>query len=209
MVVTFVPYPSIDASLATLDKRRLGKQRVEARQIIHAIEGKTRGWSRHPAVLMWQGYLPFLIAYYNRSLEMWEERGGRNVLLHPISPPPDEPEVAPWWWGWEPLHESHKASLKRKDPVFYENIPLRSDHYLEVGYLWPSNQDAHGGVPPLVPRFEQINPAQKIPPCNHPPCRFPGKYDGWCGVHNPNKKRVAKRTAKKKKLTADDGNTEQ
>jgi len=35
---TFLPYPNFDASAAVLDDRRLGKQRVEAKQILLTLE---------------------------------------------------------------------------------------------------------------------------------------------------------------------------
>ena len=40
---TFLPYPSFDASAKVLDYRRLGKQRVEAYQILNTITGKSAG----------------------------------------------------------------------------------------------------------------------------------------------------------------------
>jgi hypothetical protein len=39
---TFLPYPDFRESLQVLDNKRLGKQRVEAYQIISAITGRPR-----------------------------------------------------------------------------------------------------------------------------------------------------------------------
>jgi len=39
---TFLPYPDFEASLRALDYRRLGKQRLEALQLIRAISGACR-----------------------------------------------------------------------------------------------------------------------------------------------------------------------
>ena len=53
---TFLPYPDFQKTAQCLDNKRLGKQRVEARQIISTLEGKSNGWRNHPAVKMWKGY---------------------------------------------------------------------------------------------------------------------------------------------------------
>ena len=55
---TFLPYNDFKKTAACLDNRRLGKQRVEAYQILRIISGKrtSGGWLRHPAVLMWKGF---------------------------------------------------------------------------------------------------------------------------------------------------------
>lgn len=71
---------------------------------------------------MWVGYTPLLKHYYNECLRIWGERGGKNKLLEPESLTEEEwgtLDKKPWWWGWEPLHESHKAALVRKDPNYY------------------------------------------------------------------------------------------
>ena len=53
---TFLPYRSMSESVRCLDYRRLGKQRVEAFQILNALAGKSKGWTSHPATKMWRGY---------------------------------------------------------------------------------------------------------------------------------------------------------
>ena len=40
---TFLPYPDFTQSAKTLDYRRLGKQRVEAWQILNALRGVSKG----------------------------------------------------------------------------------------------------------------------------------------------------------------------
>ena len=56
---TFLPHPNIRKSLKSLDSRRLGKQRVEAHQILNILlnRTKTKGWRNHPAVKMWKGHV--------------------------------------------------------------------------------------------------------------------------------------------------------
>ena len=56
---TFLPYPSFTRSLACLDNKRLGKQRVEAKQILMALEfgpyqyEDTEDWFVHPTPSSW------------------------------------------------------------------------------------------------------------------------------------------------------------
>lgn len=47
---TFLPYPDFRATAKVLDRQRLGKQRVETKQILLALErpGTPTGWGRHP-----------------------------------------------------------------------------------------------------------------------------------------------------------------
>lgn len=107
----FLPFPDIEKSLRCLDKRRLGKQRVEAKQLIQIVSGDGKGWKNHPCTRMYTNYLGFLKHYYNKSLEIFREKGGNNVQLQPI----EESEVQnPPWFGDSKFHESHLANLMRK-----------------------------------------------------------------------------------------------
>ena len=65
---TFLPYPDDRASAADLDDRRLGKQRVETLQILRALTWRTYGWQNHPAVRMWRGFVPALVANVSDDL---------------------------------------------------------------------------------------------------------------------------------------------
>lgn len=46
-----------------LDKKRLNKQIVECKQILNAIEGKTKAWANHPCTIQYKEYTKWLIAY--------------------------------------------------------------------------------------------------------------------------------------------------
>lgn len=46
-----------------LDKRRLNKQIIECRQILAAIEGRSKAWANHPCVLMYRGHTSWLYEY--------------------------------------------------------------------------------------------------------------------------------------------------
>ena len=60
---TFLPVADFAESARLLDSPRLGKQRVETLQILRALELPDYGWANHPAVRMWRGRTPALVAY--------------------------------------------------------------------------------------------------------------------------------------------------
>ena len=67
---TFLPYSSFNKSLKVLDWRRLGKQRVEAMQILNVLleRTETKGWRNHPITRMSEGYEPALQLYHNMCI---------------------------------------------------------------------------------------------------------------------------------------------
>ena len=112
---TFLPYPDFEKSLQALDYRRLGKQRVEAFQILRAIR-QGGGWSNHPATNMWRGHVNALKLYHNLCIDEWLQRGYQNRMKKmritgPVCYPP--------WFGREDFHAAHRSNLLRKDPEFY------------------------------------------------------------------------------------------
>lgn len=120
---TFLPYSDFRKSLKVLDNKRLGKQRVEAYQIISAITGRPKkdgtpykGWLNHPCTIMWKDYLSALKLYYNICIEEWVSRGFKNTMkLEPI----EGDVILPKWVGFDLFHSSHRANLKRKDFDYY------------------------------------------------------------------------------------------
>lgn len=134
---TFLPYPSFSASASILDMRRLGKQRVEAKQILLSLTGESRGWRNHPAVRMWAGYEPALALYGVSVCREWKSRGYRDSLL-----PMFEEFVAtkfdgrlPRWLGDEAFHASHRSNLLRKNPSWYTRFGWIEPETL--AYVWP------------------------------------------------------------------------
>jgi len=128
---TFLPYPSFVDCAACLDNKRLGKQRVEAKQIHNVLTGQSKGWGGHPAVLMWQGYEQALLFYYDRIVHEWIRRGFvNNMPLYGV-----EFEKAPPWLGFAPLHASHRSNLLRKDPIHYMIFGWEEPDNLP--YFWP------------------------------------------------------------------------
>lgn len=116
-----------------LDYRRLGKQRVEALQILNTLQGKSNGWANHPAVRMWADYVPMLERYMNAMILEWQLRGYKNTMeLRALSDAP--PPVRPAWMTKD-LVLSHRSNLLRKEPHYYRIFwPELPDN---IPYVWP------------------------------------------------------------------------
>ena len=128
---TFLPYKSFKKCAKALDWRRLGKQRVEAKQILNALE-RGGGWAHHPAVKMWAGYENALRLYHNIMIQEWVSRGyNNNMPLEDV----DEPVVMPPWLGRRRLHSSHRANLLRKNSDHYGKFGWTEEP--QEGYYWP------------------------------------------------------------------------
>src|SRR4051794_41520633 len=87
---TFVPVADFEDSARLLDSPRLGKQRVETLQILRALELPDYGWASHPAVTMWRGRTPALVAYGLAMVRVWRERGvagSTQTLIGEFAPP--------------------------------------------------------------------------------------------------------------------------
>jgi hypothetical protein len=151
MVVTFV-MGSLEYICESLDRKRLNKQKIEANQILNASLGLTKGWSNHPAVLMWKGYSNALKHYFNEITRACIQRGFNNTMplyefteeqLNNIEyqtvqdylqngiPPEASTDkiIFPWWFEWKPLIYSHQASLLRKNPKYYNFIFYKCNDY--------------------------------------------------------------------------------
>lgn len=143
---TFLPYADFTASSAVLDDRRLGKQRVETFQILRALTWPEYAWKNHPAVRMWRGFIPALVAYGLANCQEWVRRGNADtveasLLAFTDGRRPDAAELAvagrlPLWVGLPLLHLSHRSALVRKQPEFYR--PVFGDVPDDLPYFWPA-----------------------------------------------------------------------
>lgn len=136
---TFLPYPDFRKSLECLDYRRLGKQRVESKQILNTLMGISDGWKNHPAIKMWRGYTEVLKTYYDWNLYIWEERGYKNIKLKPFRPVLLQYQCEmlydmPPWWGGQ-IHETHRAALLYKKFDYYKQFGWKEEPKLD--YYWP------------------------------------------------------------------------
>jgi len=127
---TFLPYPCYKESVKCLDNKRLGKQRVEALQILKAIYVPDYGWRHHPCVKMWKDYPQELMLYMNVCIDEWVIRGFNNTMSKSKLYSKDKPH----WLGNEQLHNSHKSNLLRKDAEYYGKYNWKVTNDIE--YYW-------------------------------------------------------------------------
>ncbi|MGC8607027.1 MAG: pyrimidine dimer DNA glycosylase/endonuclease V [Vulcanisaeta sp.] len=144
----FRPYIDHQKSAQFLDNLRLGKQRVETKQVLLAIlrkmgiinDGK-RGWINHPIVLMYYNngnpYINDLVNYFYALIDEWIDRGYRNnISLNDIekhlkhvsgtSGTPITPIIA----------REYRRVLLIKNPCYYIH-KLSKDEVLELIYSKP------------------------------------------------------------------------
>lgn len=153
---TFLTFPdSFKRTASTLDNKRLGKQRVEAKQILLTNQKyqayqeqytplsvpSNLAWRNHPAVKMWRGYDGMLALYGRAICVEWKARGFQDSLLPffesiLISRPLDYPHWLSTPAIIEKVVASHRASLLSKDFAHYSqywpDIPPK------YGYYWPT-----------------------------------------------------------------------
>lgn len=151
---TFVPYPNVVLSAASLDSKRLNKQLLEGRQIYQILaENRTKGgWVRHPAVLMWKNYDTGLYSYLaairdecNKRGIKWEKNWDAIQTLHDNNWHRGDKVVMPAWWKDERVHLSHRQNLYAKDPVAYyhfrDSAEQPKSHCCDkCNYWWPTHK---------------------------------------------------------------------
>jgi hypothetical protein len=161
---TFLPVAGFEGSARLLDSPRLGKQRVETLQILRALELPDYGWATHPAVLMWRGRTPALVAYGLAMVRVWQQRGfadSTSAQIGEFAPQVvgvPQAELAgagllPSWVGDEALHRSHRSNLIAKDPAFYRPrfAELFGPEPADLPYVWPPPDEV-----PVAPRPEGV-----------------------------------------------------
>lgn len=139
---TFLPDSSYTKSARILDYRRLGKQRVECKQILLAMPKQTGGWRNHPATKMWRNHEIELCRYAAAMCREWIARGYKDSLL-PFFEEAESSyssdgrnDAPPGWLGNELLHASHRSNLLRKDYEFYSRYNWTEPP--DIPYLWPT-----------------------------------------------------------------------
>ena len=168
---TFLPVADFEDGARLLDSPRLGKQRVETLQILRALELPDYGWASHPAVRMWRGRTPALVAYGLAMVRVWRERGFADTTETQIGE--FAPEVVgaaqvelaaagllPSWVGDDALHRSHRSNLMAKDPGFYRPrfTELFGPEPADLPYVWPDPDDVPPAPPPEGERVWVVRP---------------------------------------------------
>lgn len=152
---TFLPDPSFAKSARILDNRRLGKQRVECKQILRALgveiggpAPRSEAWVHHPAVLMWRGYSHSLCKYAICMCNEWVRRGFEDSLCGQFVDTLRELRGGwrlfrpnPTWLGMPELHASHRSNLLRKDPAHYGQFGWSEQP--DLPYHWPVRLEVH------------------------------------------------------------------
>jgi hypothetical protein len=136
-IQTFLPCPTFYDSARVLDYRRLGKQRVEAWQILRTLRGESSGWANHPAVRMWRGHEFDLCHYGIVMCTEWLQRGYVDTMLPRFENTVDHLESTgpPPWMGDDAFHSSHRAALLFKHPAHYRLMGWSESPAL--AYVWP------------------------------------------------------------------------
>jgi pyrimidine dimer DNA glycosylase len=142
---TFLPYAGFERTARALDLRRLGKQRVEALQILRGQTVPGYGWRHHPAVKMWHDHEEALAAYGVAICREWIRRGHADTVLDTLvrtlgRAPRSQAELRklgllPAWLGSRAFHRAHRSALVRKDPAWYG--PMFPDVPDDLPYVWP------------------------------------------------------------------------
>ena len=121
---TFLPYADHAATAESLDRLRLGKQRVEVVQILRANLGVTKGWRSHPASRAWLGHEVELSRYGLAVCAQWRARGYVDNqaarLADLVAGLPDT--GPPPWLGDERVHAAYRGLLLHKAPDRYEPL---------------------------------------------------------------------------------------
>lgn len=119
-----------------LDRKRLGKQRVECIQVVRALVVPGDGWRHHPAATTWRGWLEALGSYSLTCCEVWVAQGFADTCAGTIRADLDAAGVTtvrtqadlagvgelPTWLGDEGFHRSHRSALLTKMPEHYGEV---------------------------------------------------------------------------------------
>lgn len=143
---TFLPYPSFEESARALDNKRLGKQRVEALQLLNVLSNPdAKGWRNHPATKMWRGYEFALATYGIAMCDEWTRRGFKDTVADTIRSRMGQflDSGLPHWLENHEFHAAHRSNLLRKDPDYYGQHGWIEPPDLE--YIWPPGRDGAPG----------------------------------------------------------------
>ena len=157
---TFITEHKIKNVAKILDYRRLGKQRVEAKQILQAIRYKKsgniymvdkngrerlRGWLNHPCTEMWHNYESYLAYYGYVMCREWINRGYNDSLKsffrENIGASRLKDIEEPYWLRDESLHISHQSNLLNKDRGYYSCFFDVKD---DLEYVWFPRDEQRG-----------------------------------------------------------------
>lgn len=126
------PYETAQA----LDKRRLRKQIIECRQILDALNGKTKAWRNHPATVQYEGYEPYL-EYYADCLIHYLN----GMHIHAYNASLYAETYFKPLFHTEPYYDSMKQRLYTKDPVHYAQWAHLGTS--DVNWYWSGEEETY------------------------------------------------------------------
>ena len=129
---TFLPYADFEQTAKCLDYKRLGKQRVEAFQILNALANPKNRWNKHPIVKMWRGYENCLKLYFNIISYEWIKRGYKHNMGFYLRD--NNTLIFPQFIGDEEFHSSHRAALLFKNYNWYKQFEWAE--IPQINYKW-------------------------------------------------------------------------
>lgn len=143
---TFMTHDNYMDTAKALDNKRLGKQRVEAYQILKALRGDyndTGAWVNHPATVMWRGHeyelslygLTIAVEFCERGFDGWHMMTTFNDINAQLSP--TNTEKYPWWVNDELLRYTHQSNLVRKNADYYDMFDVPNN----IPYVWPLDDE--------------------------------------------------------------------
>jgi hypothetical protein len=158
---TFITSCDFTETARCLDNKRLGKQRIEALDILrinvfvrfrwdHFSNDKQREflikrYKNHPAVLMWRRYLYYLSIYGEAMCEEWINRGFKDTTVREFRSLRLKLKLL-YWPFWledttirEKVFDGMKSNLLRKNPVWYSQFGWRVK--TDLPYYWPVTKE--------------------------------------------------------------------
>lgn len=121
-----------------LDRARLGKQRVECKQIWTALE-TGKGWIHHPATHMWRGHQDTLALYGFLMCLEFQKRGYQDNLRTWFYERANPGTEWPWWFGNKEMVATHRSKLIGKMPEKYKEqfaFDYTASTFI-LPYIWP------------------------------------------------------------------------
>lgn len=147
---TFVTFKDWSCTAASLDDRRLGKQRVEAAQTLNQLLTGSGGYPHHPINAAWRGYEYGLAVYGMQMCMEWntKRRFADTMFFHfkraveqMRLENPDVAFASPPWRGDADVMRSHRSNLIRKQDAgevkgtdYRKRFPKTPEL---MPYLWP------------------------------------------------------------------------
>lgn len=133
----FLPYISFIETAKCLDYKRLGKQRVEAMQILRILTGVTpqSKWRHHPCVKQWKGYEETLKVYHDTMIQEWIDRGYKNTMIKFNQSEQIAYELPPWLD--DNFCSRHRSTLLAKDFEYYKKFNWEEQP--KIDYIWGDN----------------------------------------------------------------------